>query len=53
MRDAVEKNNVYRWAGKFISELANIEFPETVEQEISGFASQSEKFRTAALSVAV
>jgi alpha,alpha-trehalose-phosphate synthase [UDP-forming] len=53
MRDAVEKNNVYRWAGKFISELANIEFPEAVEQEISGFASQSEKFRTAALGVAV
>jgi alpha,alpha-trehalose-phosphate synthase [UDP-forming] len=28
MREAVEHNNVYRWAGKFLSELAQTEFPE-------------------------
>ncbi len=31
MREAVEHNNVYRWAGKFLSELARIEFPESLE----------------------
>ncbi|HEX4810269.1 MAG TPA: trehalose-6-phosphate synthase [Bryobacteraceae bacterium] len=28
MRDTVEQNNVYRWAGKLLSELCKIEFPE-------------------------
>ncbi|HEX4232202.1 MAG TPA: trehalose-6-phosphate synthase [Bryobacteraceae bacterium] len=27
MRDSVEQNNVYRWAGKLLSELCKIEFP--------------------------
>ncbi|MBV9267236.1 MAG: trehalose-6-phosphate synthase [Acidobacteriaceae bacterium] len=31
MRESVEHNNVYRWAGKFLSELARIEFPEYPE----------------------
>jgi trehalose 6-phosphate synthase len=30
MRESVEENNVYRWAGKFLSELAKVEFPEYV-----------------------
>ena len=28
MRDAVAANNVYRWAGKFLSALLRIELPE-------------------------
>ena len=30
MREAVAENNVYRWAGKFLSALMKFEFPETV-----------------------
>lgn len=30
MREDVEQNNVYRWAGKFLSELSRFEFPETL-----------------------
>jgi trehalose 6-phosphate synthase len=33
MREAVEHNNVYRWAGRFLEQLASIEFPESVERE--------------------
>ena len=33
MREGVEHNNVYRWAGKFLSDLAKIEFPDHAEQE--------------------
>lgn len=33
MREIVEHNNVYRWAGKFLSDLAKIEFPDHVDQE--------------------
>lgn len=33
MRETVEQNNVYRWAGKFLSELAKMQFPETIEQQ--------------------
>jgi len=29
MREAVAANNVYRWAGKFLSALTKFEFPET------------------------
>ena len=28
MREAVAENNVYRWAGKFLSALTKFEFPE-------------------------
>jgi alpha,alpha-trehalose-phosphate synthase [UDP-forming] len=35
MREGVEHNNVYRWAGKFLSDLAKIEFPERADQEDS------------------
>ena len=27
MREAVEYNNIYRWAGRFLSDLIRIEFP--------------------------
>jgi trehalose 6-phosphate synthase len=30
MREAVSENNVYRWAGKFLSALTKFEFPETI-----------------------
>ena len=39
MRESVEHNNVYRWAGKFLSQLAKIEFPEAVEPEAAEFTS--------------
>jgi alpha,alpha-trehalose-phosphate synthase [UDP-forming] len=32
MREAVERNNIYRWAGKFLSQLARIEFPDAAER---------------------
>jgi trehalose 6-phosphate synthase len=35
MREGVEHNNVYRWAGKFLSDLAKIEFPDRADQEYS------------------
>jgi alpha,alpha-trehalose-phosphate synthase [UDP-forming] len=35
IREAVEHNNVYRWAGKFLSDLAKIEFPDHADQEYS------------------
>ncbi len=37
MREAMDQNNVYRWAGKFLSQLAKIEFPEPVEEELPTF----------------
>ena len=39
MREAIEQNNVYRWAGKFLSQLAKIEFPESAEHERADFMS--------------
>ena len=33
MRETVEQNNVYRWAGKFVSELSKVQFPESIERE--------------------
>ena len=53
MREAVEVNNVYRWAGKFISQLASIEFPESVEPEFANDVPVVGKYRTAAVGVAV
>jgi trehalose-6-phosphate synthase len=32
MREAVEGNNVYRWAGKILSALMKFDFPETTDQ---------------------
>ena len=52
MREAVEQNNVYRWAGKFLSQLAKVEFPEGSEQE-HAIASSQTAFRGASLGVAV
>ncbi len=53
MRETVEHNNVYRWAGKFLSELTRIEFPESVEDESSELEAPEVPFRPAALGVAV
>jgi trehalose-6-phosphate synthase len=39
MRAAVEHNNVYRWAGRLLSELVNIEFPQYSPEESSEPAS--------------
>ncbi len=50
MREVVEQNNIYRWAGKYISELAKIEFPESVDQDSRV---TDLKVRAAALGVAV
>ncbi|HYV39662.1 MAG TPA: trehalose-6-phosphate synthase [Gemmataceae bacterium] len=33
MRTAVADNNIYRWAGKFLSSLLNFEFPESPREE--------------------
>ncbi|MBV9760149.1 MAG: trehalose-6-phosphate synthase [Acidobacteriaceae bacterium] len=29
MREAIDQDNVYRWAGKFLSQMARIEFPDS------------------------
>jgi alpha,alpha-trehalose-phosphate synthase [UDP-forming] len=34
MRESVEENNVYRWAGKYLTELANIEFPDHADETV-------------------
>jgi alpha,alpha-trehalose-phosphate synthase [UDP-forming] len=41
MRETVEQNNVYRWAGKFLSQLAKVQFPEVSEQEYEIASSQT------------
>ncbi|HEX3148047.1 MAG TPA: trehalose-6-phosphate synthase [Gemmataceae bacterium] len=38
MREAVAENNVYRWAGKFLSALTKFEFPEASQLSDSSFA---------------
>ncbi len=55
MREAVEHNNVYRWAGKFLSELASIEFPEYSgrEEKHSDIPSVQGQWNNRALGVAV
>jgi alpha,alpha-trehalose-phosphate synthase [UDP-forming] len=35
LRTIVAENNVYRWAGKFLSALLNFEFPETAQAVLS------------------
>ncbi len=52
MRETVEQNNVYSWAGKFLSELANVQFPESVEEEYSVACARGLS-RAAGLGVAV
>lgn len=53
MREVVEQNNVFRWAGKFLSELAQIEFPERAERTDSQLSNAEAELNTAALRVAV
>jgi len=52
MRETVEQNNVYRWAGKFVSELSKVQFPESIERENSLSAGRA-AFSAAELEVAV
>lgn len=52
MREAVEHNNVYRWAGKFISELAKLQFPQRATREYPVHVPQP-IFRRTRLGVAV
>lgn len=52
MRESVEQNNVYRWAGKFLSRLASIEFPGQAEEDYQEFAPVRGR-RAAAFGVAV
>ncbi len=51
MRESVRRNNVYRWAGNLLSQVINIELPESAEDEPE-FAAPRRAFR-AALGVAV
>jgi trehalose-6-phosphate synthase len=55
MRENVQKNNVYRWAGKFLSEWVKTEFPEygDMEDESPDRSSSRAKFRSAELELAV
>jgi trehalose 6-phosphate synthase len=52
MRESVEQNNVYRWAGKLLSRLASFEFPGQTEQEYREFVSPRAR-RAAEFGVAV
>jgi len=36
MRGVVSDNNIYRWAGKFLSALLKFDFPETPEESLAG-----------------
>jgi trehalose 6-phosphate synthase len=38
MREAVEHNNVYRWAGKLLSDLVRIEFPQYADDSATEFS---------------
>jgi alpha,alpha-trehalose-phosphate synthase [UDP-forming] len=53
MRESVEHNNVYRWGGGFLSELAEIEFPEHAGQEDSELVLSGAQAPPQALGVAV
>jgi trehalose-6-phosphate synthase len=35
LREVVEQNNVYRWGGKILAQMASIEFPEGGDTEQS------------------
>ncbi len=34
MRDVVAENNIYRWAGKYLSTLLKFEFPESPRSSV-------------------
>jgi trehalose-6-phosphate synthase len=38
MRAAVAENNIYRWAGKFVSSLLKFEIPESTRPELEAMA---------------
>jgi len=41
LRTAVEENNIYRWAGKFLSALLKFEFPERRDNEEVAYFAES------------
>jgi alpha,alpha-trehalose-phosphate synthase [UDP-forming] len=49
MRESVEQNNVYRWAGKILAQMASLEFPEGSAEQRS--ASRTISAVTTALGV--
>ncbi|MDQ2776425.1 MAG: trehalose-6-phosphate synthase [Acidobacteriota bacterium] len=53
MRAAVEHNNVYRWAGRLLSELVNIEFPQYSVEESSESELARNRWADLAMEVAV
>jgi alpha,alpha-trehalose-phosphate synthase [UDP-forming] len=53
MRSAVEYNNVYRWAGRFLSDLARVEFPGTSNELAAGVDSLPEPLKGRAVGMAV
>lgn len=53
MREAVEHNNVYRWAGRFLSDLIRIEFPGNDLEGDSGVGSFPREVNSRAWGVAV
>ena len=53
MREVVENNNVYRWAGKLLSELSNIEFPEQLDASYSDLPTVGAGWHRKALEIAV
>ena len=53
MREAVEHNNVYRWAGKFVSELAKLKSPPQHSYRQYPLPVPQTKFRPTRLGVAV
>jgi alpha,alpha-trehalose-phosphate synthase [UDP-forming] len=51
MREAVEQNNIYRWAGKFLSQFANVDLRESAEPPQSRFAAASPVARAVGVAV--
>jgi trehalose 6-phosphate synthase len=54
MRENLKQNNIYRWAGRFLSEWTKTEFPVNAgEEEDAGQSSRGATLRPAELGVAV
>ena len=53
MREVVEHNNVYRWAGRFLSDLTRIEFPGNIDETVTEEPAFQETSRARAVGVAV
>jgi alpha,alpha-trehalose-phosphate synthase [UDP-forming] len=51
MRETVEQNNVYQWAGKFLSELLKVQFPEFGDQDYPAVAASHNTLRAVGVAV--